>query len=447
MALQILCAVLILAACFISKALVLVAGLISMMYMFSDAKWEQKFAFFMFMLSFSPIFKFDKDQTSLFMFLRLAVVFSYVFQRREKFSFTFVTILITFTAYCFVLSEIYNTDYISSLINIVLWSLIGYIIAVTLKSEDVTPVTRCLVNGVIFTGIIGLFINDIPQLASEVRVLSSYAEDGALVNRYAGFWTDPNFFTVLLITSVWLVYLEYNKKKINFTEFTIRCLLISFIGTMTMSKSCLLLFVVFWLYVVIVKNDIRTVSKVSLVFLMIFAIIIFLWKNPYWLSDIFYRFGSSKEQTTMSTITTGRTDIWIEYLKIMLDDFSWLFGHGVNPELYLVNGIGKGSHNTYIQSIFSFGLLGTILYISVFNSIYTNAKAKVISGIRTNKGPERFALISILITMFFLDGINIEMYYYMIPLTFVYLFNKSVTPDVACETGLLNVGRNNDKSI
>lgn len=433
LALQILCAVLILAACFISKSLVLVAGVISMAYIFSGAKWEQKFAFFMFMLSFSPIFKFNKDQTSLFMFLRLAVVISYVFQQKGKFSFTFITLLISFSAYCLILSEMYETEYLIALINIVLWYMIGYIIAVTLNIETVTPVVKSLVNGVILTGIIGLFIKDIPQLAAQIDILSIYAEDGALVYRFAGFWVDPNYYTVLLVASLWTVYFEYNKKRVVFLEFVTRCLLVTFIGTMTMSKSCILMLVVFWLYVVIAKNDIKIASKVTMVFLMIFAVIFFLYKNPYWISDMFYRFGSSSEEITAQTITTGRSVLWVEYLERMLDDFSWIFGHGLKAKLYSINGVLKGSHNTYIQMIFNFGVLGTLLYISIFRNIFVNAKTlmpknSTYYGKRKNIG--KIALLAIFATLFFLDGIYIEMYYYMIPLTFVYILDNTETSEI-----------------
>lgn len=432
LALQILCAVLILAACFISKSLVLIAGIVSMAYIFSGAKWEQKFAFFMFILSFSPIFKFDKGQTSLFIFLRIAVVISYVFQQKGKFSFTFITLLISFSTYCLILSEIYKTEYLVSLINTILWSMIGYIIAVTLKMETLTPVVKSLVNGVILTGIMGLFINDIPRLAEEIGVLFAYAEDGALVYRFAAFWVDPNYYTVLLVASLWSMYFEYNKKRVVFLEFVTRCLLVTFIGTMTMSKSCILMFIVFWLYVVIARNDIKIASKVTMVFVMIFAVIFFLYKNPYWISDMLYRFGSSKEEITAQTITTGRSVLWSEYLTRMLDDFSWIFGHGLKSKLYLINGVLKGSHNTYIQMIFNFGIFGTLLYVSIFRNIFVNAKAKInknniVNSKKTNIG--KLAFLSLLVTLFFLDGIYIEMYYYMIPLTFVYILDDAETSE------------------
>ncbi len=406
-----------------SKSLVLVAGVASMAYMFSDAKWEQKFAFFMFMLSFSPIFKFSKEQTSLFMFLKIGVILSYLFQKKGKFSFTFITLVIAFFTYCFVLSQVYDTDYFVRLINFVIWIFVGYIIVNSLKKSAMTPVARSLINGVIITGVIGLFLNNIPQLLSEITVETTYAEDGALVYRFAAFWKDPNYFTALLITSVWLLYFEYNRKRVNSAEFISKAFILTFVGFMTMSKSCLLLLMIFWIYVIVSKNDIKTAPKVLLIFAMIFAVIIFMWRNPYWLSDILYRFGSDRDSTTLDTITTGRTRLWSEYLKRILDDFTWIFGHGVGASLLEINGSSIGSHNTLIQSVYTFGVLGTALYIWIFKNMYDVAKKSI--TISSRKGPEKYALISILLTLLFLDGIYIEMYYYALPLLFAYIINDN----------------------
>ena len=423
---QILCAVLILAACFISKILVLVAGIASLAYIFSKAKWEQKFAFFMFILSFSPIFKFNKDQTSLFMFLRIGIILSYMFQYREKFSFKFITSLIAFFAYGFIVSELNGNDYLVQLINFMIWIMVGYIIVNTLKSSDLTPVIRSLTIGIFITGTIGFFINEIPVLKEEIGMLSTFAEDGAIVYRYAAFWKDPNYFTILLIVAIWCYYIEYNKKRVNNVEFALSAFYLSFIGLMTMSKSCTILLLIFWLYVITTKNDVSTTSKTALVFGMIIAAIVFLQKNPYWISDIFYRFGSDKESITLSTVTTGRNDLWTHYLKNIFADYSWIFGNGVNAELLEINGEPKGSHNMYIEILYTLGAVGSAIYVWVFYNMYQNAKKRFDVKIYSRKsGPEKNLIIAILMTMFFLNGLYNEVYYYLLPLSLVCMIDNS----------------------
>ena len=119
--LQLACAALIVAAYFTSRILVFVSAIAAMGYIFSAAKWEQKFSLFMFLLSFSPIFKYTGIETSLFMFLRIAIVASYTMQNKEKMNFAFILLAIAFFTYCTVVSEIYRTDYLISAINLILW--------------------------------------------------------------------------------------------------------------------------------------------------------------------------------------------------------------------------------------------------------------------------------------------------------------------------------------
>ena len=403
----------------------LVAGVISMAYMFSNAKREQKIAFFMFMISFSPIFKLQADQTSLFMFLRIAIILTFAFQRKEKFGFTFITLLITFFAYSLIVSEIYKSDYIVRLINLVIWIMTGYIIFNSIPANGTTPVARSLSNGVILTGILGLFLEQIPQLNQEIKILSMLAEDGASVSRFAALWVDPNFYTVVLISSMWFTYFEFNQNKLNIYEFAARSILMSLLATMTMSKSCILLLLVFWLYVIIAKNSIKTAPKVGLTFLIFIVAIIFLWRNPYWISDVLYRFVGNSQKINANTLTTGRTGIWEVYISSFLDDFSWLFGHGIGAELLRIGGFGKASHNTLIQLIYNVGIFGTIIYISLYVNMYYSLKRNFnIVNMRT-KSPQKYALLSLLATLTFLDAMYIEMYYYMIPLALVYVLYSS----------------------
>lgn len=428
---QAVCAIFIIMACFISKSLMIIASLISMVYIFSDAKWEQKFAFFFFMLSFSPIFKLDIEQTSLFMFLRVSVIACYLFKEREKITFSFVTILIAFFLYSLFISEIFKTDYLTTLINIVLWLMIGYVLINTSNEAKMTPVTRSLSNGVIITGIIGLFVEQIPQISENLIVDKIYAEDGYLITRYAGFWSDPNYFTVLVVASLFALYFEFNNKRINVAEFIIRSAAVSFLGLMTMSKSCAIVLFIFWIYVFLSKNDIKTEAKVVLFFAFFIVSAWFLIKNPYWLSDILYRFTGGSDEVTSDVLTTGRTSLWKTYMSYLLENGRWLHGVGIGAKL-----VGDGApHNSVIYLFYSFGLFGIILYISVFIILYISAKRTTsIAKIATRRtSPAKIALFVIFFLFIFLDCLNFEPLYYILPMLFVYHLGENKDSDSIVE--------------
>ncbi len=416
--LQIVCGTLIILAYAFSKSLMWIAGAISMIYIISDTKWEQKISFFVFMLLFSPIFKISLANTSLFMFVKLSMVLCFTFKNNEKFSFSFIAVLIGFFAYTMTLSEIFQTDYLVSLINIVLWVLVAYIIVNTLDIEKTTPVARSFSNAIIITGIIGLFIEKIPFLSNELHLLTTYAEDGALISRYAGFFKDPNFFTVLSISSLWFIYYEFGLKKINITEFLTRSMLVSFVSLLTMSKSCVVILLVFWFYVLFTKNEIQASPKVIIFFTLIVGGIFFVVRNPYWISDVLFRFTGGSTEIDTNILTTGRSDIWGSFTKKMLDDFSWIFGNGLSAKF---SDRAAAAHNTVIQLFYNVGLFGSILYMLMFTHIY---KSSVFNKGKTHNKVHlsyKMSLISLIVLLMFLDGLFIEMFYYTTPLCFVYI--------------------------
>jgi len=434
LAVQIICAVFIISGYYISRApMMMAAAGISTIFMLSNAKWSQKIAFLMFMLSFSSIFKFSYEQTSLFMFLKLSVVASFLMRDKGKFEFSFVTLAILFATYAIVVAEINNLSYMTDVINILLWIFMGYVMVNVLAAEDLTPVTRSFSNAVIITGILGFFIEQIPTLNMEIKILGVMVEGGYTTSRYAALWTDPNFYSVLLIAALWFGYIEYNKGRASTVEFALRSALLTFLGFMTLSKSCLLLVCVFWLYVILTKNNIKTAHKVFIVFFSFIALSIFITSNTYWLSDMLYRFtGGKKTGTyTASTITTGRIDIWGEYIKAFLDKLTWIFGEGLRSKSIHINGHFKTSHNTLIQMIHYLGVVGSAIYISLILSAYKTTTSK---NNRRKKSSSIYimTLLSLFSTMFFLDGMLIEMYYFVLPLGFIYansVYNSEVNKD------------------
>ena len=434
LAVQIVCAVFIILGYYINRTVMMIAAAgVSTIFMLSNAKWNQKIAFLMFMLSFSSVFKFSYEQTSLFMFLKLSVVASFLMRDKGKFSFSLVTLAILFATYAIVISEINNLSYMTDVINVLLWTFIGYVMVNVLVADDLLPVTRSFSNAVIITGILGFFIEQIPTLNLEVKILGVMVEGGYTTSRYAALWTDPNFYTVVLIAALWFGYIEYNYGRTNTVEFALRSALLTFIGFMTLSKSCLLLLCVFWLYTIVTKNNIKTTHKVSIVFFSFIALSIFITSNTYWLSDMIYRFtgGQKTGAYTASTITTGRVDIWEEYIKALLDKLTWIFGEGLRSQSVHIGGRFRPSHNILIQMIHYLGAVGSAIYISLIVSAYKtptlkNNRRKKSSGIYI------MTLLSLFSTMFFLDGLLIEMYYFVLPIAVIYansVYNSETNKD------------------
>ena len=63
----------------------------------------------------------------------------------------------------------------------------------------------------------------------------------------------------------------------------------------------------------------------------------------------------------MSELTTGRTDLWRNYIhEFLYNPITLLFGEGYTS----INLNNKGSHNTLIQLVYQFGLIGIPFLVS-----------------------------------------------------------------------------------
>ena len=181
------------------------------------------------------------------------------------------------------------------------------------------------------------------------------------VTRHCGFYSDPNFYAAQVIPAVGalLVIVSNKKEKRLFSIILIIALIMC--GITSLSKSfllCLTLIFAIWLLSLFI-----TKPSMFLVALLLIVTSLFLVLSTGMFSDVIdqylIRFG---RVTDSSSLTTGRSDLWKEYI-----DFLWnnpleaILGQGFTS---VFNGVRKGSHNTIIQLIYQFGLIGICFLFS-----------------------------------------------------------------------------------
>ena len=158
----------------------------------------------------------------------------------------------------------------------------------------------------------------------------------------------------------------------------------------------------------------------------------YLMKNPDWYMDMVSRFMGNKSNSnvTFNEVTTGRFEIWGWYMEYFYYSNSWIFGNGFGALLVK----GRAAHNTLIQIFHCVGFVGLIMYYKIFKFIYfTVPKNLKICG--TGKTGV-YTLVFICISSLFLDGLLLEVYYYLISLAFIYMKICDVDSDndsVECE--------------
>lgn len=130
------------------------------------------------------------------------------------------------------------------------------------------------------------------------------------------------------------------------------------IGMLTLSKSFYIIFAIIVLYTIIMSIVIYRKKSLKIVLPILAVTAIFcgiFWNQLY--DVIRYRFVSQTGSGLISGITTGRSDIWVQYLNETFSSIGKaLFGVG----LFTKEVVDIGAHNFYVMILNRFGIIGTI---------------------------------------------------------------------------------------
>ena len=190
--------------------------------------------------------------------------------------------------------------------------------------------------------------------------------------RYRGLWTDPNFLGCFCLTGI-LALLNLETNKIEKVIVLIMCGVIFYYGTLTMSRTFLVVGVVL-LGIYSYRSYKRTISSYILG-VLILIVGIFALTN-------YYDYIQNNRVVTDDSITNGRVDDTLTLLEAQSKDKCVFFGAGCDNYQYLYsllkmqNKRVAATHNSYVDIILQFGYVGSFLFLLiVFNNM------KKISGI------------------------------------------------------------------
>ena len=243
-----------------------------------------------------------------------------------------------------------------------------------------------LAIGVLISCVIANMTDVLPGLSAYLRVVHAY-EISIDVYRFTGLYSDPNYLSKTLILLCTALFVLMQKKEISSKSWILVALLIAF-GTQTISKSFYLMLIVMAVLfsVIAVKNRNYGVLAVILLILAV-AVVLYSSGKLTALNNVLERFSASND------VTTGRAEIWKLYFDTMIaNPLNLLFGFGIG------NAMQYMAHNTYLDFIYYYGILGSLVYIVGLN--YSFGK-KIRYSSMMNWAPA----ISVMITMFFLSNL------------------------------------------
>ena len=381
---------LILIGCILNlHALILaVVAVLCLRFLFLDTREATFLLFFFSPLSYILVYK----QYNIYIFLIVAYIVGALLKKKNAIA---VIPALFLLLYCVVFSDSQISINLGKFISLIL--LFGLLfVCQYAERRDYKYLVRYFLLGFIVSIVIALFKEQIPLLGSIFEVNDLYidgVETSMDIHRFSGLSYDPNFFA--LIDCVLVSALLFGEKKLGLLN-GIALIILVVAGFFTFSKSYVLLLAIIFAWYILTRNKapLRTLLFIMGAVACLGLIeIVFDFKV---ISLVVARFTVAD---SANDLTTGRLELWIEYLDYIINDVKCLlFGEGFNAL-----SLRKAAHNTYIEFVYHFGLVGIGLWITYFawckKEVAKRGDKKTSSGI---------TMIILLLGIFFLNSFQFQ---------------------------------------
>lgn len=225
--------------------------------------------------------------------------------------------------------------------------------------------TMFFAGGIFSAAILARLVAHYPNISRYI-IVESYLT----VTRLSGFYGDPNFYsahvTACLAGVLVLLSRETEKRRqillAAVSVALLYCGLLSASKTFVLTVACLFLF---WLPILLERGNYGS-ARTRLLFGVLCAVA-FVLVSPAFRQVIRIISARFTEGEGLAGLTTNRTTLWLQYLTAFVHDIPLtLFGAGYTS----VNLFRKASHNTLIQAVYQFGILGIpLLLIWMWNML------------------------------------------------------------------------------
>ena len=313
----------------------------------------------MFFLPFAALLKTAPGQTSFYTIALLLVYTICMFIGRQKISLIYVAPAIILIAGSLIVKTIYGYEIDNSYLLFAFSLMLTPFVANELgKKYDFYWLTFAFTLGIVVAALSSLYLLRFQTIARYIRNFELLG-----VVRHAGYYGDPNFYSVHISSALAgvLVLLLTNKSKARMIKLVLMAMALIYCGFLAVSKTFFL--VVICLLALFLLELMFQRGKMSLKLLLLLTVVtgaVFLLSSTAFtkLFDMMiYRFAGGNN---LSDFTTGRTEIWEWFYNLFKNDTVLLiFGNGGTD----ITQTAMSAHNTVIQGIYQFGIIGFILLL------------------------------------------------------------------------------------
>lgn len=346
-----------------------IVALIFAIYCIFSMNDEDTLCLFFFMVCFAPIFKIQLGGFSLLNLLILTALGKKLFRYKGKIKGRATKLLIFLVAYTFISCFLYNpSDWLTFIAYIVF---VFYWYKPLENKLSFHKIVRFFVLGIITTSILALCADYFPRLQSIMSETTIRFSAGVYYYRFSGLDPNPNYYTISLSVCIAAIAVMIHTKKAKIIDYIFLVCLTVF-GLMTVSQSFLVCYIITWL-LFIIFGGVRRIKKVfpAILLLIVVFIIAIMLIDEATLQTLLFRFNTISDSESISSATSGRSELWTVYLSYL-----------INNPIYLLLGKGIGapnlpsgaSHNYYIDIVYHLGIIGGMIYISFLVSVFGRRK-------------------------------------------------------------------------
>lgn len=237
-----------------------------------------------------------------------------------------------------------------------------FLLRILLPEQDAHSAKRTIKAfslALILTSVYALIFRENSRIVA-IRGTEAPAFFGSSIIRFYGLFKDPNYFSLLLITSVAGMMKLKDSKAIGWPFFLVGSGLLIVFGILTISKTfflmLLLLIVLYLVWQFWNKKILRGVFMTGGVALAVAALLLSD-NSPF--ATVLDRITSA---TNLDELTTGRSDVFGAYLSAITENvWTILFGLGLGA-----SRLGLDPHNLYIEITYYLGLVGLGLMVAYY---------------------------------------------------------------------------------
>ena len=320
---------------------------------------EQAVEILLYFMVFANVFKTSQRSSSLFTYLQIIPIAKMVFLEKDfRLNRSCLGALICYAVYTIAFCFNGVVSYLRLVTGLML--LAGIFQSGVVKRLDCRRMLIFYSMGIVVSGLCAV------AFASAVKPYVSYLvvrlEDGSAVDRFSGLFQNSNYYSMeisLALAGHTVLFRNGEEKR---REYIVIALALLALGIMTQSKTFVItaaIIVAAMIPIIALNHPGRLLAIIALGAAAALA-----FRNQ--LTDLvekyFHRILTLQEEgASLTEMTTGRSDIWLVYLKVIVSDIRTMFlGNGIETRL-----LNFAPHNLFVEAWFCLGIIGMALYAAV----------------------------------------------------------------------------------